>query len=89
MTGLLDMGLVRYVDIADIADGMVSSMDLNGPVNFQDSTLALCSAIALQKGQENASVAAETADRVLNWLFHLWRPGQSDPIAVRARLTLP
>ncbi|KAL8900186.1 MAG: hypothetical protein Q9207_005812 [Kuettlingeria erythrocarpa] len=75
MTGLLDMGLVCYTDIADIADGMVSSMDLNGPVNFQDSTLALCSAIALQKGQENASVAAETADRVLNWLFHLWRPG--------------
>ncbi|KAL8930642.1 MAG: hypothetical protein Q9208_000513 [Pyrenodesmia sp. 3 TL-2023] len=75
MTGLLDMRLVRYVDVADIADGMVSSMDLNGPVSIEDSTLALCSAIALQKGQENASVAAETADRVLNWLFHVWRPG--------------
>ncbi|KAI4115018.1 MAG: hypothetical protein LQ345_004305 [Seirophora villosa] len=74
MTSLLDLRLVRYMDIADIAEGMVSSMDLSGPVDIVDSALALCSAIVLRKGQENALVAAETADRFLNWLFHVWRP---------------
>ncbi|KAL8974650.1 MAG: hypothetical protein Q9197_001111 [Variospora fuerteventurae] len=74
MTSLLDLGLVRYMDIADIADGMVSSMDLSGPVDIVDSALALCSEIVLRKGSENALVAAETADRFLNWLFHVWRP---------------
>lgn len=88
MTGLLELGLVRYTDVADIADGMVSSMDLSGPVDFVDSALSLCSTIAIQKGQENALVAAETADRFLNWLFHVWRPSQSRLLSITLRLTL-
>ncbi|KAL8689365.1 MAG: hypothetical protein Q9218_004951 [Villophora microphyllina] len=74
MSILLHQGLVRYTDIADIADGMISSMDLNGPVNAVDSALELCSILALQRGQENSLLAAETADRFSNWLFHTWRP---------------
>lgn len=87
MTSLLDLRLVRYMDIADIAEGMVSSMDLSGPVDIVDSALALCSAIVLRKGQENALVAAETADRFLNWLFHVWRPSQSNLVSRCSRLT--
>ncbi|KAL9584487.1 MAG: hypothetical protein Q9203_004640 [Teloschistes exilis] len=67
-------GLVRYTDVADVADGMISSMDLNGPVNAVDSALKLCSILALQRGQDNSLLAAETADRFSNWLFHSWRP---------------
>ncbi|KAL8736025.1 MAG: hypothetical protein Q9166_000587 [cf. Caloplaca sp. 2 TL-2023] len=71
---LLDMGLVRYMDIADIADGMISSMELSGPVNPVDSALSLCSILALQRCQDNSVMAAETAERFLNWFFHSWRP---------------
>ncbi|KAL8785072.1 MAG: hypothetical protein Q9213_003577 [Squamulea squamosa] len=71
---LLDLGLVLYKDIADIADGMISSMELNGPVSAVDSALDLCSLLALQRGQDNSILAAETAERFLNWLFHSWKP---------------
>ncbi|KAI4258557.1 MAG: hypothetical protein LQ352_001192 [Teloschistes flavicans] len=74
MSILLDQELVRYTDVADVADGMISSMDLNGPVNAVDSALKLCSILALQRGQDNSLLAAETADRFSNWLFHSWRP---------------
>ncbi|KAL9028833.1 MAG: hypothetical protein Q9196_002848 [Gyalolechia fulgens] len=78
MTVLLEFGRVSYVDVADIADGMISSMDLSGPVILVDSALTLCSTLALQRGQENSLLAAETADRFLNWLFHAWRPSLWD-----------
>ncbi|KAI4173908.1 MAG: hypothetical protein LQ343_002676 [Gyalolechia ehrenbergii] len=78
MAVLLESGRVSYMDIADVADGMISSMDLSGPVILVDSALTLFSIIALQRGQENSLLAAETADRLLNWLFHTWRPSLSD-----------
>ena len=77
MTILLEVGCVHYEDIADIAEGMISSMDLSGPVALVDSALVLCSTIALNRGQENSLLAAETADRLLNWLFRTWRPSES------------
>lgn len=78
MTVLLESGRVSYMDVVDIADGMISSMDLSGPAILVDSALTLCSTIALQRGQENSLLAAETADRFLNWLFHTWRPSKLD-----------
>lgn len=78
MTVLLESRRVSYVDVADIADGMISSMDIGGPVLLVDSALTLCSTIALQRGQENSVLAAETADRFLNWLFRTWRPSNCD-----------
>ncbi|KAL8942977.1 MAG: hypothetical protein Q9216_001333 [Gyalolechia sp. 2 TL-2023] len=78
MAVLLESGCVSYMDIADLVDGMISSMDLSGPVVLADSALTLCSTIALQRGQENSLLAAETADRFLNWLFHTWRPSLCD-----------
>ncbi|KAL8857536.1 MAG: hypothetical protein Q9178_005864 [Gyalolechia marmorata] len=71
---LLETGLVNYTDIADIADGMIPSMELSGPVNAVDSALSLCSLLALQRGQDNPVLAAETAERFLFWLFHSWKP---------------
>ncbi|KAL8703539.1 MAG: hypothetical protein Q9201_003296 [Fulgogasparrea decipioides] len=83
MAVLLDRELVRYADIADVADSMISSMHLSGPVHSVDSALALCLTLALQRGQENSLVAAETADRFLDWLLHNWRPS-----SVRDRLQM-
>ena len=73
---LLQKKLVRYMDIADIADGMVPSMELNGPVDAVESTLNLCSLLALERGQDNSMLAAETAERFLNWFFHIWKPSK-------------
>lgn len=86
MSILLDQELVRYTDVADVADGMISSMDLNGPVNAVDSALKLCSILALQRGQDNSLLAAETADRFSNWLFHSWRPSKCDDRCSMGRL---
>ncbi|KAL8710033.1 MAG: hypothetical protein Q9220_005304 [cf. Caloplaca sp. 1 TL-2023] len=72
---LLDNGLVQYTDIADTADGVLSSIEINGPISAVDSALHLCVLLAVQRCQENSLLAAETADRLLNWLFHSWRPG--------------
>ncbi|KAL9000304.1 MAG: hypothetical protein Q9169_001021 [Polycauliona sp. 2 TL-2023] len=66
--------LIRYTDIADIVDGMIPSMELNGPADAVESTISLCSLLALERGQDNSVLAAETAERFLNWLFHSWRP---------------
>ncbi|KAL8895737.1 MAG: hypothetical protein Q9192_003466 [Flavoplaca navasiana] len=66
--------LIRHMDIADIVDGMVPSMELNGPVDAVESTLNLCSLLALERGQDNSVLAAETAERFLNWFFHNWKP---------------
>ena len=74
---LLETGLVKYTDIADIADGMIPSMELSGPVNAVDSALSLCSLLALQRGQDNPVLAAETAERFLFWLFHSWKPSKT------------
>ncbi|KAL8813405.1 MAG: hypothetical protein Q9200_000303 [Gallowayella weberi] len=74
MSVLLDLGLVGYMDIGDMADGMISSMELSGPVSPVDSALHLCTILALQRGQDNSVLTAETAERLLNWLFHTWRP---------------
>lgn len=73
---LLQKGLIRYMDIADIADGMIPSMELNGPVDAVESTLNLCSLLAIERGQDNSVLAAETAERFLNWLFHSWKPSK-------------
>ena len=78
MAVLFNVGLIEYSDVADVADRILSSMDLNGPSECVDSALALCSSLVLQKGLDNASVAAETSERVLNWLFHRWRPSKYD-----------
>ncbi|KAL8949939.1 MAG: hypothetical protein Q9222_003988 [Ikaeria aurantiellina] len=76
LTGiLLDKGLIQYMDVADTADRILSSMELSGPVSTADSALQLCVHLAIQRCQENSLSAAETADRLLNWLFHSWRPG--------------
>ncbi|KAL9603048.1 MAG: hypothetical protein Q9219_001412 [cf. Caloplaca sp. 3 TL-2023] len=74
MTVLLEFGRVSYIDVVDIVDGMISSMDLSGPMILMDSALTLCSTIALQRGQDNSSLAAGTADCFLTWLFHTWKP---------------
>ncbi|KAL8887231.1 MAG: hypothetical protein Q9215_005165 [Flavoplaca cf. flavocitrina] len=71
---ILQKKLIRYMDIADIADGMVPSMELNGPVDAVESSLNLCSLLALERGQDNSVLAAETAERFLNWFFHNWKP---------------
>lgn len=73
---ILQKGLIRYIDIADIADGMIPSMELNGPVDAVESTLNLCSLLALERAQDNSVLAAETAERFLNWLFYSWKPGK-------------
>ena len=70
----LDYGLVRYNDIADVADRMISSIDLNGPVDCVDSATTLLSILLILRSRENLGLVYETSEQVLRWLFHRWNP---------------
>ncbi len=70
----LDIGLVRYIDIADMADRMISSVDLNGPADCADSTTTMWSVLLILRGRENLGLVYEASEQVLRWLFNRWNP---------------
>lgn len=73
---LLDRGLVRYAEVVDIVDGMISSMEISGPVDCIDSAIALNCSLLRDKSRENPSQTAETSEKIMSWLFRCWKPGK-------------
>ena len=76
MVVLLSLGVIKYADIADLVDGMIVSIDLNGPADCTDSACILWSILVLLRAKENPGLALETSDRVLRWLCTRWRPSE-------------
>lgn len=68
----LDVGLVQYTDIADVADNMISSVELNGPADCVDSATTMWSILVILRGKENLGLVSETSEQVLRWLFNHW-----------------
>lgn len=75
MASILDLALIQYADVADIADDMIKSVDLNGPAECTDSAATLWTILVVLKGRENLSSTSEASENVLRWLFHRWSPG--------------
>ena len=79
---VLEKGLVKYTDIADLVDALLASVDLNGPAVNTESAVALWSAIITMKGRQKPGLAYDTSERVLRWLFIRWRPCRFDDVFV-------
>ena len=70
----LDIGVVQYTDIADVANRMISSVDLDGPADCVDSATTMWSVLLTLIGRENLGRVSETSEQVLRWLFNRWNP---------------
>lgn len=74
---LLAQKLVEYASIADLLDGIVTSVEHNGPALLVDSSLSLWALITELRQRELPSANQSTAECVLRWLFSRWSPGIS------------
>lgn len=72
---ILAQRLVEYAAIADVVDGIVTSVEHNGPALLVDSSLSLWALIVEYRQKENPGAAQTTSERVLQWLFSRWSPG--------------
>jgi len=74
MDALLKLGLIQYASVAEHADGMISSVELNGPAVFADSSSSLWATLLRLKVSESPGVFSVTSERILQWLFSKWTP---------------
>lgn len=72
----MNLGLVTYASIADGLEGMISSVDLNGPAILVDTAISFCAAVSALRRSESPAASAITSERLLHWFFARWSPGQ-------------
>lgn len=72
---ILAQRLVEYTAIADLVDGIITSVEHNGPALLVDSSLSLWALIVEYRQKENPGATQATSERVLHWLFSRWSPG--------------
>ncbi|MCJ1474831.1 Serine/threonine-protein kinase tel1 [Lambiella insularis] len=73
---ILELDLIEFVDVVDIVDTMLSSVDLNGPALLTDSAVSMWAVVANLNAKHSPATADQTSERVLRWLFIRWRPSQ-------------
>ncbi len=89
---LLAQKLVEYGSIADFLDGIIASVEHNGPALLVDSSLSFWVLIVEHRQREIPSANQSTSERVLRWLFFRWSPGISlihASLGVLGTLTVP
>lgn len=74
MAVVLNFELVRYNEISDVVDNVLSSVDLNGPAECVDSSSTLWSVLVLLRGREHVGTVSETSEHVIRWLCNRWSP---------------
>lgn len=74
MAVVLNFELIRYNEILDVVDNMLSSVDLNGPAECVDSASTLWSVLVLLRGREHVGTVSETSEQVIRWLCNRWSP---------------
>lgn len=74
MAVVLNFELIRYNEISDVVDNMVSSVDLNGPAECADSASTLWSILVLLRGREHVGTVSETSEHIIRWLCNRWSP---------------
>lgn len=73
---LLETGAVKYPDISDLVDNMMSSLDFSGPAVCFDSSNRFLSLVAPLRSRQNLGSISETLERILRWLFVRWSPSK-------------
>lgn len=76
MGRLLNVGLVPYSQVKDITEGVLSSIDVNGPAVAVDATIHYWATVAILRATDNLGSAYDTIERVLRWLFKRWSPSK-------------
>ena len=76
MARLLDHGLVDYSEVKDLAEAMLSSVDVNGPVDAVDTTIGFWAVVATFRAKDHLGSAYDGIERVLRWLFMRWSPSK-------------
>lgn len=74
MAILLENDLVRYTDVADLADAIVNSPELNGPAQCDGAATRLWIILLNLRRQGNLNSESETSRMVVQWLFKRWSP---------------
>ena len=74
---VLGKALIKYTDVGDFVDSMLSSVDLNGPVDCMDSALGLWSVLLVSISKERTGSVYDRSEKVVRWLFNRWKPGNS------------
>ena len=77
MSSLLSSGLVEFADVANLVDGMIRSVDLNGPAECDECAANLWTILLVHRAQEKLNSAPEASENVLRWLFTRWSPGMA------------
>ena len=72
---VLAVDLVPYTEISKEVDAMILSIDLSGPANVVDSSLAVWCLILEKRNTVAHSSILQPGERLLQWLISKWRPG--------------
>ncbi|TID18730.1 hypothetical protein E2P81_ATG05712 [Venturia nashicola] len=78
LSALLRLNVLSYASVASIVETMLSSVDLQGPVTFCDSSAMLWITFMKAKAAENPSASATIPERIIRWLFGRWIPSNFD-----------
>ncbi|KAF2453189.1 hypothetical protein BDY21DRAFT_142648 [Lineolata rhizophorae] len=78
LDALFKVRLVPYSSVAEVAEAMVTAVELNGPAIVADASCAFLATLIRVRGAENPSAFASSSDRVLNWVFGKWLPSKFD-----------
>ncbi|RPA92726.1 hypothetical protein L873DRAFT_1708634, partial [Choiromyces venosus 120613-1] len=72
---ILAVDLVPYTEISKEVDAVILSIDLSGPANVVDSSLAVWCLILEKRNTVAHSSILQPGERLLQWLISKWRPG--------------
>ncbi|KAF2835398.1 hypothetical protein M501DRAFT_1060914 [Patellaria atrata CBS 101060] len=78
---------VKFSSIADTVDGILSSIEINGPALLTDTTSSLWITILRMRSAERPSSFASMSERILTWLFSKWNPSNFDQWAYSKNLS--
>ena len=74
LTTLLTFELVKYESVAESLDNMLTSMDLNGPIECDASSLSLWTTVMKIRQSQNLLAEYDVCRTILRWLFRCWCP---------------
>ena len=72
---ILEAGLIRYHDIADDINSIVTAADTSGPAVVIDSSLILMHHILHLRNAALPSASQLTSNHIIRWAFSRWKPG--------------
>jgi hypothetical protein len=74
MVSLIDCGALSLKSISETFDGILSSVEFNGPATFDESSAELWDRLMVFKSKHSPSSTADALEAMLRWLFLRWKP---------------